>query len=108
MRGVGSISFQMSSSDVLELSDVLVFGRYLGKNSINLVSYMIDTHWRVSFEGHQHTISDYSLESPRSLDRGVREGGIYRLLVNLLALTHYNERLVGIFISQKAHVDIYS
>jgi hypothetical protein len=49
MRGVGSISFQMPSSDVLELRDVL-FVPGLKKNLLS-VSYMANVQWRVVFEG---------------------------------------------------------
>jgi hypothetical protein len=91
MRGVGSISFQMPLGDVLELSDVL-FVPSLKKNLL-LVSCMIDVQWRVAFEGQQCTINDCSLASPRTLARGVREGGLYRLLVDPMALVHSSERL---------------
>ena len=66
----------------------------------------LDIHWRVTFEGQQCTISDCSLAGPRTLARGVREGGLYRLLVDLVALTHSSRRLVGPSISQKAHVEL--
>lgn len=41
----------------------------------------------------QCTINDCSLASSRTLARGVREGGIYRLLTNPMALVHSNGRL---------------
>jgi hypothetical protein len=69
MRGVGSISFWMPSSDVLELSDVL-FVPGLKKNILS-VSCMEDHQWRVAFEGQHCTINDCSLASLRTLARGV-------------------------------------
>ena len=71
-----------------------------------LVSYMTDIHLRLAFDGQQCTITDCSSSSLRTLARGVREGGLYKLLVDLVALTHSSRRLVGPSISQKAHVEI--
>ena len=49
IRGVGFMSFQMPSNDVLELSDILsILG--LRKNFL-LVSCMMDVYWSVYFEG---------------------------------------------------------
>jgi hypothetical protein len=84
MRRVGYISFRMPSSDVLELSDIL-FVLGLRKNLL-LVSCMTDIHWRVAFEGQQCTIGDCSLASSGTSARGVRKGGLYRLLVDPVAL----------------------
>ena len=94
----------MPSSDVLELDNILYVSR-LRKNLV-LVSCMTNIHWRVSFEGQQCTTNDYSLANLRTLPRGVRRGGLYRLLVDLVALTHSSRRLVGPSISQKAHVEL--
>jgi hypothetical protein len=69
MKGLGSISFQMPSGDVLELNDVL-FVPSLKKNLLS-ISCMEDLQCRVAFEGQQCTISDCSLASPRTLARGV-------------------------------------
>jgi hypothetical protein len=65
MRGVDFISFQVPSSDVLGLRDVLFVPR-LKKNLLS-VSCMADHQWRVAFEGQHCNISDYSLASPRNL-----------------------------------------
>jgi hypothetical protein len=46
------------------------------KKNLLSVSCMIYVQWRVAFEGQHCTISDCSLASPRTLARGVREGGI--------------------------------
>jgi hypothetical protein len=52
VRGVGSISFQMSLGDVLELSDILfVLGL---KMNLLLVSCMTDVQWRNASEGQHH------------------------------------------------------
>lgn len=90
-RGVDSISFQMHLGDVLELSDIL-FVPSLKKNLLSS-SCMINVQWRVAFVRQQCTINDCSLASSRTLARGVREGGIYRLLTNPMALVHSNGRL---------------
>ena len=74
MRGVGSISFQIASSDVLELSDIiLVLG--LRKNLLS-ISCMTNVQWRVAFKGQQCTISDCRQANPKTLARGVRKGGL--------------------------------
>jgi hypothetical protein len=91
LRGVGSISFQMPSGDVLELDHILLVPS-LRKNLL-LVSCMTYIHWRVSFEGQQCTIRDCSLASPRNLARGVREGGLYMLLSDPVAHVHSSGRL---------------
>jgi hypothetical protein len=54
---------------------------------------MIDFQCRVAFEGQQCTINDCSLASPRTLARGVQDGGLYKLLVDLMALVHTNKKL---------------
>jgi len=69
MKGVGSISLWMPSRDVLELNDVL-FVLGLKKNLLS-ISYMTDFLCRVAFKGHQCTISDCSLVSPRIMARGL-------------------------------------
>lgn len=101
VRGVGSISFWMPLGDVLEL-DAILFVLGLRKNLL-LVYCMTDIHWRVVFEGQQCTISDCSLASSKTFARGVREGGLYRLLAYPVALMHSSKRLVGPFSSQEAH-----
>jgi hypothetical protein len=53
---------------------------------------MVDHQWIVAFEGQHCTISDYNLPSPRTLARGVQKGGLYRMLVDLMALVHYSEK----------------
>jgi hypothetical protein len=52
---------------------------------------MTNVLWGVAFEGNQCTIDDCSLASPRTLARGVREGGLYKLLANLVTHVHFNE-----------------
>jgi hypothetical protein len=92
MKGLGSISFQMPSSDVLELNDVL-FVLSLKKNLLS-VSCMTNFQCRVAFEGQQCTISNCSLASLRTLARGVWDGGLYKLLVDdHVALVHDSEKL---------------
>jgi hypothetical protein len=90
MRRVGSIYFEMPLGDVIELSDILFVYGFI--NNILSISCMTDVQWRVAFEGHQCTINS-SLASPRTLAREVREGGLYKLLVNLVTHVHYIERL---------------
>ena len=70
MRGVVSISFHVSSGDVLELDDIL-FVHGLKKNLLQ-VSCMTNVHWRVAFEGQQCIIVNFSLTNLRTLARGVR------------------------------------
>jgi hypothetical protein len=62
--------------------------------------------WRFSFEGQQYTISNYSLASPRNSSRGMREGGIYMLLANLVALLQSSERLDEESSIEKAHKNV--
>jgi hypothetical protein len=101
VRGVGYISFQMPSSDVVELDYILfVLG---SRKNLLLVSCMIDIHWRVAFDGQQRTISDCSLASARTLAGRVREGGLYRLLVDSVAHVHSNERLERPSSFEEAH-----
>jgi len=77
--------------EVILLTDVLLVP-VLKKN---ILSYfcMIYVHWRVSFEGQHCTINDCSLSSLRTFSRGVREGGLYQLLVDLVALVNSSEKL---------------
>jgi hypothetical protein len=91
----------MPSGDVLELEYVL-FVPGLKKNLLS-VSCMTYVQWRVAFEGQQCTINDCSLASPRTLARGVREGGLYRLLVDPVALVHSNGRLEEPSSFEEAH-----
>ena len=49
--------------------------------------------WIVSFEGEHCTINNFSLASLRTLARGVTEGGLLRLLTNIMALLHSNGML---------------
>jgi hypothetical protein len=86
MRGLGSISFWMPSSDVLELNDVL-FVHGSMKNLL-LVSCLEKLQYRVAFEGQCCTISNCSLASLGTLARGVEEGGIFKLLVDPMTLLH--------------------
>jgi hypothetical protein len=101
VRGVGSISFWMPSGDVLELDHILLVPG-LRKNLLS-ISCMTDIHWRVAFEGQQCTINDCSLASLRTLARGVREGGLYRLLVDPVAHVHSSGRLEEPSSFEEAH-----
>ena len=76
MRGVGSISFQIASCDVVKLSDIL-FVSSLRKKLLSF-SCMIDIHGRVSLEGQHCNMSHCSLANPRALARRVREGDLHR------------------------------
>ena len=90
MKWLGSISILSSSNDVLEMNDVLfVLGL---KKNLYLVFYIIDFQFRVAFEGQQCTIIDFNLASPRTLVRGMWDGGLYRLLANPLALVYAVEK----------------
>jgi hypothetical protein len=91
LKGCGSNSCQISSSDVLELN-VVSFIPTLKKNLL-VVSYMINFQCRVTFEGRQCTISNCILSSLKTLGRGVQNGGLYRLLADLMALVHDSEML---------------
>jgi hypothetical protein len=51
---------------------------------------MIGFQYRISSEGQQCPISDFSLASPRTLSRGVQDGAFYRLL-DPVALIHTSE-----------------
>jgi hypothetical protein len=81
----------MPSGDVLELNDVSL-GLGLKKNLLS-VSCIIDVEWGFAFEKPQCTISDCSLASPRTLARRVKEGRLFRLLVDPMALVHSSERM---------------
>jgi hypothetical protein len=63
------------------------------KKNILSVCYMIYVHWRVVFEGQYCTINDCILSSLGTFARGVREGGIYELFVDLVALVNSSEKL---------------
>ena len=73
------------------LTDVLLVPSL--KKSILSVCCMIYVHQRVAFEGEHCTINDCSLSSLRTFARGVREGGLYELLVDLVALVNSSEKL---------------
>ena len=62
------------------------------KKNLYLVFYIIDFQFRVAFEGKQCTIIDFNLASPRTLVRGMWDGGLYRLLANPLALVYVVEK----------------
>jgi hypothetical protein len=49
-------------------------------NNLLSVSCMTYLHCIVAFEGQECIISNCSLASPRTLARGVRDGGLYILL----------------------------
>jgi hypothetical protein len=51
VREVRSISFQMPSGDILELSDILFLCVPSLKKNILSISCMMDVQWRVAFEG---------------------------------------------------------
>jgi hypothetical protein len=70
VTGVGSISFQIFSSDVLEFNDVPIVISF--KSNILLVSCMTILQWRVSFQGKQCTINENKLASPMNLARELR------------------------------------
>ena len=63
------------------------------KKNILSVCCMIYVHWRVAIKGQHCTINDCSLSSLRTFARGVREGGLYELLVDLVALVNSSEKL---------------
>ena len=86
MRGLGFISFQMPSSDFIELDDVLFV--LVLKNKIILVSCMLNIQCRVSFEGYHCTIIYCSLASPRTLDIPMLDGGLYKFLIDIIELIH--------------------
>lgn len=77
--------------EVMLLTDVLLVPGL--KKNILSVCCMIYVHWRVAFEGQHCTINDCSLSSLRTFARGVREGGLYELLVDLVALVNSSEKL---------------
>jgi hypothetical protein len=99
--GVGSISFHMPSGYFFEL-DSIIFVSMMKKNLLP-VSCMIDVQWIIYFEGHPCTINDCSLVSPRTLDRGLREGGIHRFLYNIVEIVYSNGRLEMISSFEEAH-----
>jgi hypothetical protein len=104
VKGVVSISFQMLLGVVLELDYVLFVLPGLKKNLLS-ISSMTYVQWRDAFEGQQCTISDCNLASLRTLDSGVRDGGLYRLLANPVALVHSSERLDEPFSFEEAYVE---
>jgi hypothetical protein len=77
--------------EVMLLNDVILVPG-LKKNILSFCC-MIYLHWRDSFEGQDFTINDCSLSSLRTFARGVREGGLYELLVDLMALVNSSEKL---------------
>jgi hypothetical protein len=89
--------------DVLELNDAL-FVLGLKKNLLS-VSCLVDHSCRVSFEGQQCTISDCCLASSRTLAICVLDGGLYRLLVDLVALVHSSKKLDEPSSLDEAYVD---
>ena len=90
VKWLASISIFLSPNDVLEMNDVLfVLGL---KKNIYLLFYIIDFQFRVAFEGQQCTIIDFNLASPRTLVRGMWDGGLYMLLTNPLALVYAIEK----------------
>lgn len=54
---------------------------------------MIYFQGRVAFQGKHCTNSDCTLASLRTLARGVGDGSIYRLLIDLVALVHARGKL---------------
>jgi len=54
---------------------------------------MTNLHWIYAFEGHLCAITHCSLVSPRTFAREVQEGGLFKLLVDLVELVHSNGRL---------------
>jgi hypothetical protein len=77
--------------DVVE-SDNVLFVPMSNKNLLS-ISCKESVQWRVAFERQQCTINDCSLAGLRTLSRGVREGGLYRLLANIVPRVHSSERL---------------
>ena len=73
------------------MTDVLLVPS-LNKNILS-VCCMIYVQWRDSFEGKHCTINDCSLSSLRNFARRVREGGLYELLVDLVALVNSTKKL---------------
>lgn len=71
----------MPSGDVLELYFVLYVPELT--KSLLSVSYMTDLQCSLEFDGPQITIRDVH-GSGQVLARGVREGGLYRLLADLV------------------------
>jgi hypothetical protein len=57
---------------------------------------MTNVRWRIAFEGQQCTINDSSLASLKTLARGVIESGLYRLLLDPMALVHSSERMTSL------------
>jgi len=66
---------------------------------------MTDVQCSVSFEGQQFTISDCILANPGTLSRGVREGRLYRFLVDPVAFAHSSERLEEPSIFEEVHAE---
>jgi len=91
----------MHLGDVNELSYILFFP--ILKKNIHSYSCMKILSWRVPFEGKKCTINDWSLSSTRTLARGMREGSLYRLLVEPMALLHSNERLEDPYSFEATH-----
>jgi hypothetical protein len=74
----------------------------LRKNLLS-ISYITNIHWRLAFEGQQCTDSDCSLANLRTLARAMREGGLYKLLVDPMARVHSNGRLEEPSSFEEAH-----
>jgi len=91
VKGFNSISFLMPSLDVFVLNDVLIVPSL--KKNLSLVSCITYFQCRVSFEGQQSIINDFSLSSLKTLTRGVRDGGLYKLLVDHVEIVHGSKML---------------
>lgn len=63
------------------------------KKKYSLVSCMLDLQFRVAFDEQQCTINDCSLASLRTLARDVWDGGLYKLLADLVVLAHSSGKL---------------
>jgi hypothetical protein len=74
----------MSSCDVRELNDCLSIPSL--KKILLTIPCMVNLQYRVALEGKQRTINDCSIESLRTLARGVQDGDLYKLLVDPMHL----------------------
>jgi hypothetical protein len=75
VTGMGSVSFNMPSGNVLDLDDVL-FVPDLTKNLLS-VSAWTELRFVVEFDDQQVIIGDYNEDPSQVLARGMREGGRY-------------------------------
>jgi hypothetical protein len=62
---------------------------------------MTKVQWRVAFKGQQFAIGDCSLASLRALAKGVREGGLLRLLADPVALYILVRGWISLLVLQK-------